>query len=118
MKQSSHCGISLSMPRAERLEELLEQIKRIEGKIETLGSSTHPLAVEATALYPQIDELRSWLPLFPGKHPKGDHACPCRMWRRKHQNIMEMAPYVCCPHRTHTPECLERCGKTFTVSGP
>ncbi|CAL5225170.1 g7951 [Coccomyxa viridis] len=56
--------------RRERLEELLQQIKRIEGKIETLGSSTHPLAVKATALYPQLDELRSWLPLFPGKHPK------------------------------------------------
>jgi len=55
----------------ERLNELLEQIERITEKIQTLGSSTHPLAVEATALYPEIDELRSWLPLFPGKHPKG-----------------------------------------------
>lgn len=49
----------------------MEQIERIERKVETLGSSTHPLAVEATALYPQLDELRSWLPLFPGQHPKG-----------------------------------------------
>ena len=37
---------------AERLAELLEQIQRIESKIETLGSSTHPLAVEASALFP------------------------------------------------------------------
>ena len=56
---------------AERLTELLEQIERIESKIETLGTSTHPLAAEASALFPQIDELRSWLPLFPGKHPEG-----------------------------------------------
>ena len=56
---------------AGRLNELVEQIESIEGKIHTLGSSTHPLAVEANALFPEIDELRSWLPLFRGRHPKG-----------------------------------------------
>ena len=48
-------------------------MQRIEGKIGALECSTHPLAAEAAALYPEIDELRSWVPLFRGQHPAGAH---------------------------------------------
>ncbi|KAK9916586.1 hypothetical protein WJX75_004592 [Coccomyxa subellipsoidea] len=56
-----------------RLEELLERLERIELKIGTLSKSNHPLAAQASALYPEIDALRDWHPLFPSKGSLGTH---------------------------------------------
>ncbi|BDA40417.1 probable WASH complex subunit 1 at N-terminal half [Coccomyxa sp. Obi] len=50
-----------------RLDELLEQLHRIEAKISSLSNCSQPLAAQASALYPELDALRSWHPLFPSR---------------------------------------------------
>ncbi|CAL8467295.1 g6832 [Coccomyxa elongata] len=54
-----------------RLDELLEQLQRIEAMISSLSNCSQPLAAQASALYPELDALRAWHPLYPSRASLG-----------------------------------------------
>ena len=44
--------------------------------MQSLGGSSRPLLAEASALYQELDTLRSWHPIFPSTAPAGQSNAP------------------------------------------
>lgn len=79
---------------AERLEKLLQRLKNVESKINGLFSGGQPLAAQASALYPELNALRRWHPIFSEAAQQGIISRAWQMYRAEHCAICSEPSHI------------------------